>query len=469
MLSTSQSNQTSFSEKRQKKGVCIAVAGDSIKRLSKNLYKVRSQSGNGWYKITRTEDADIWSCTCPDFSYNLVRKEDKRCKHIRAVQTLQHTFETANKIEKVERMKICPRCLSTDAVKNGFRIVKSGIKRQRYECRKCSRDFILGENGFSKISSDPKIIAESLNLVFSGMSYRNVARHLKLTYGRSWSHVAIKKWIDKYCDMIGNYVDTLKPELGDVWHVDEIMLNIKDTKRMGKGFYSWCWNTLDGSSRFVLASELSKRREIADANHAFAKGKENANGTLPSYVVTDCLQTYKKAFIAEFNARAVMHIKTKSLSEGFENRPVERYHNEVRAVIKARRGLGNDESAQKFVDGYRHYHNFVRPHTGLPGNQTPAEAAGIDLKLAKENPMKDLIVKAATAIQKDTRPEMFVINQLGKRYEKLAVINEKDCIKFKQKRWIEKQEWREINDILRVNGFSWLSNGKDSCWIRMQG
>lgn len=163
-----------------------------------------------------------------------------------------------------------------------------------------------------------------------------------------------------------------------------------------------------------------------------------------------------------------MHVRTKSLSEGFENRPVERYHNELRSVIKARRGLGNDKSAQKFVDGYRHYHNFVRPHTGLQDNRTPAEAAGIDLKLDKQNPMKDLIVKSATASQKEKNPEMYVINQLGKRFEKLTVINEKDCIKFKQNGWIEREEWREINDILRVNGFSWLSNGRDSCWIKMQ-
>ncbi|MGH9878328.1 MAG: hypothetical protein ACRD5H_11880, partial [Nitrososphaerales archaeon] len=80
----------------------------------------------------------------------------------------------------------------------------------------------------------------------------------------------------------------------------------------------WCRITLEGSSRFVLASELSKRREINDARHAFAKGKENANGTLPSYVVTDCLNSYKKAFIEEFNSRASIHVKTKSLSEGFE-------------------------------------------------------------------------------------------------------------------------------------------------------
>lgn len=204
-----------------------------------------------------------------------------------------------------------------------------------------------------------------------------------------------------------------------------------------------------------------------DARHAFAKANENAKGEQPSNVESDCLNSYKKASIKEFNDRAVIRIRSKSLPEGFENRPIERYHNEMRSVIKARRGLGNDQFAQKFVDGYRHYHNFVRPHTGLPNDQTPADAAGIDLKLDKQSPMKDLIVKSATETAKAKNPEMYVINQHGKRFEKLTVINEKDCIKFRQKYWIEREGWRELNDILRVNGFSWISKGKDSCWIRM--
>jgi hypothetical protein len=32
---------------------------------------------------------------------------------------------------------------------------------------------------------------------------------------------------------------------------------------------------------------------------------------------------------------------------------------------------------------------------------------------------------------------------------------------------LEREEWREINDILKVNGFGWLSNDKDSCWIKI--
>ena len=56
--------------------------------------------------------------------------------------------------------------------------------------------------------------------------------------------------------------------------------------------------------------------------------------------------------------------------------------------------------------------------------------------------------------------------QLGKRIEKVNIVNEKDSIKVICKGWMEEQTWREINDILRLSQFNWLSNGKDSCWIK---
>lgn len=34
-------------------------------------------------------------------------------------------------------------------------------------------------------------------------------------------------------------------------------------------------------------------------------------------------------------------------------------------------------------------------------------------------------------------------------------------------KWLERKDWTEINDILRVQGFNRLSNGKDSCWMKM--
>jgi hypothetical protein len=37
----------------------------------------------------------------------------------------------------------------------------------------------------------------------------------------------------------------------------------------------------------------------------------------------------------------------------------------------------------------------------------------------------------------------------------------------KRKGWMDEQVWKEINDILRLHQFAWLSNGKDSCWIKV--
>ena len=41
-----------------------------------------------------------------------------------------------------------------------------------------------------------------------------------------------------------------------------------------------------------------------------------------------------------------------------------------------------------------------------------------------------------------------------------------DSTKIVPKGWIEKGIWIEINDILKLHGFSWVSSGKDSCWLR---
>ena len=95
------------------------------------------------------------------------------------------------------------------------------------------------------------------------------------------------------------------------------------------------------------------------------------------------------------------------MSEGFANRPIERWHNEVREVTKTRRGLGNDQSTQVFADLKRIEHNFCRPHSGLQNKITPAEAAGIDLKLG-DNKLKTLIKKSAQA-KEQTRREDYAL------------------------------------------------------------
>ena len=442
-------------ERRRKNVIQILSKVNSIRKITRNRFSVNSQTDpSKSYLVKRLPNTDIWTCECPDFYYRLSKKDDKHCKHIKSVIVSQDMINRESGIEKVERPQICPRCHSTTIKKIGFRKLKGGTRRQKYQCKQCSRKFILGENGFSKVSSDPKIISEALNLIMSGMSYRSIARHIHSTHHIKISHVSVLNWMRKYTQLIKEYVESLYPELSDVWSVDEMVLNVKDTEKMGNGFYDWLWNAVDPKTRFVIATEVSKRREIKDARKIIANGKKAVSRN-PNYVLTDSLASYMEAIREEFENR-VAHVKTKSLKDGFVNRPVERYHNEIREKLKARRGLGNDKSAQTFADLHQIHHNYARPHEGLNG-KTPAQAANVNLELGDDKYL-DLIRQAAT------KPSF--ANDLGKRIRKVSIVNEADFTKIVPKGWIEKGIWIEINDILKLHGFSWLSNGRESCWLK---
>ena len=431
---------------------------ESIKKITANQFKVNSQTDSAKsYLVKKLLNTEIWICECKDFHYRLRTKDDKHCKHIKSCILLQDKINTENKIEtiSVELPKICPKCYSTTMKKCGFRKIKNGVKRQKYQCKQCDRKFILGENGFSKVSSDPKIISECLNLVMSGMSYRAISRHIYSVHQIKISHTSILNWITKYTYIIKEYVDSLNPELSNVWSLDEMSLNVKRTKRTGKGFQDWLWSIIDPKTRFLIATEVSKKREISDAKKIIFSAKK-ITSKKPDYILTDCLNSYQKAIRDEFENR-VAHIKTKSLKEGFVNRPIERYHNEIRENLKARRGLGNDESAQTFSELLKINHNFVKPHQGLDG-KTPAQAANLDLNLGDDKYL-DLIKQAGN------KPNF--VNNLGKRIRKVTIVNEGDSIKVTPKAWIDKSVWREINDILKLHEFGWLSNGKDSCWMKL--
>lgn len=122
------------------------------------------------------------------------------------------------------------------------------------------------------------------------------------------------------------------------------------------------------------------------------------------------------------------------------------------------RGMDTAESAQELMDIMRIHYNFIRGNQAI-GGQTPAEAAGINLNLG-ENKTESLMRQVALHA-KDERVSP-VVNGLGVRIDKVTILNEKDCIKVKQKGWLDRKERFEIHDILRVQGFAWLSNGKDS-------
>ena len=76
---------------------------------------------------------------------------------------------------------------------------------------------------------------------------------------------------------------------------------------------------------------------------------------------------------------------------------MERMNGEVRDREKVMRGLKNMDSP--IVKGMQLFHNFIRPHMGLPNEMTPAEAAGI--KVEGQNKWLTIIQNASKKKNKE--------------------------------------------------------------------
>lgn len=347
--------------------------GNQIKRIDASTYRVKSQSGNGWYLVVRK--GLEWTCECADFiNRHLV------CKHIHSVvfsQTLRQKVASENLgLEEIcEPETICKKCGSPKVIKQGIRKNKRG-NAQRYLCKECGYKFVLKESGFHKMRNKPKVVTLALDLFFKGLSYRKVVDHLKQFYGIKISHVAIIKWVKKYTQLMKGYVDSLMPQTSGIWHTDEMAINIH-------GEYNWLWNVMDHETRFLLASQISQRREIKDAREVFQQAKKVANGK-PNIMVTDGLHAYIKAFKKEFftlRKPRVKHIHKPRFVDKANNNMVERMQGTIREREKVMRALKNKEENQ-VIDGFRIYYNFIRPHMALDG-KTPAEVANLNLKLGQ--------------------------------------------------------------------------------------
>jgi transposase-like protein len=363
--------------KRLLRGHQMIENGIEPKQLSQNKFEIPSQSKDLNYIVTSY--ANSWICTCPDYEFRHVT-----CKHIHAVILWQRLFK---KIEEDHKEKsvfavtlnngiACKFCNSTEIIKYG-----KANNKQVYKCKSCARKFVPNE-GFEGMKYDPRIVTTTLDLYFKDVSLRKIADHLKQCHSLDIDHSTVYRWICKYTEIIEAYVAALEPELGDIWHTDEMKVKIG-------GEWRWLWNVMDEKTRFHLVSIITKTREIGDAKKAFRKSKEVGNKK-PKLMVTDGLQSYKKASNSEFydHHQSCKHIADVALQESLNN-VLERMHGTIREREKIMRGIKVDDTP--IFPMNKIYYNFIRPHSALDG-KTPAEAAGIGI--GGENKWKRLIQKS---------------------------------------------------------------------------
>ena len=268
---------------------------------------------------------------------------------------------------------------SLNSFHGGKHARKTAIEnKQRFKCKDCEKRFVL--DPVKRIKGNGKIVTLAMDLYFKGLSLRDISDTLLQFYNLRVHFDTIRRWISKYTQIMDDYTKNFKPELSDKWHIDEQMIKSKKD-------YIWCWNVLDSETRFLIANNVTRGREIKDARAVLKIAKENIKEN-PKEIVTDGLWSYNKAIRKEFvtkrtSPNAVLHSRNAGIAKKLlNNNMVERYHNEFREFDKVRRGFKSDETAQQWSDAFRLYHNFIKKHMALNG-ATPSQVAEIDIDLGR--------------------------------------------------------------------------------------
>jgi transposase-like protein len=229
---------------------------------------------------------------------------------------------------------------------------------------------------------DPKAITLTMDLYFKNVSLRKICDHLKQFYNLKVNPTTPMRWVKKYLKLLSQYSEQFKPDVSDVWHTDEMTVNIK--KEGEKRYKEWIWNIMDSETRYLLACRVTKDRFIKDAVKPLKDAKDRANKR-PRAIVTDGLQAYNKAIPSLFykNDEVIRnpHLRLKDFETKPNNNIVERLNGTYRERLKVMRGLPDSENAEEFLEGLRVYYNYIRPHQSLNG-LTPSEVANIPVDLS---------------------------------------------------------------------------------------
>ncbi len=345
-------------------------------------FAVPSQTGkNVLYDVRLIQNKFI--CNCPDFTFRKV----EACKHVYAVKfwIATNTYLNNKPKPKVfsEDSNQCDKCGSISVIRYG-----SSAGKQTYYCKDCKHKFT--PSLLKKAKYNPKIITLTLDLYFSGLSLRKVARSVNDHFDLDLDYSTVYKWIKKYVPIISEYVNSLTPNISKTWHADELFVNMRGG-HIAKGGHSlgFLWNIMDRKTRFLIASKLTEYRDENSVRQAFKQAVQNVHSK-PETVYTDSLTSYESGLKRNFRARyQVDHIQNCGINKPHAtNNRIERLNGTLRERVKVQRGWKTVKTP--LAEGMRINYNFVKPHMALD-DKTPAQEAGINTIKEKGNKWMDLL------------------------------------------------------------------------------
>lgn len=257
----------------------------------------------------------------------------------------------------------CPYCESESVIKYGKQNGK-----QLYKCKGCRKRFNdTGALHGRVVPADR--IGVAIRMFYSGMSYKQIGENMADAFDMSEPDKAtIYAWVRDYTDAAVKAMNGHKAHTSGKWVADEIAVDVGGEKM-------WNWNVMDSGTRYVLASHLSPTRTISNAIKVMEKARDAATEP-PKQITTDRLWSYDKAIERVFpQAR---HVKSKGMKSIVSNNNLsERLQGTYRQRIKTLRGLENQRTAQRYLDGWALTYNLFREHESL-GYEPPASVAGMD-------------------------------------------------------------------------------------------
>ena len=271
-------------------------------------------------------------------------------------------MENANLKQKI----ICKYCDSPNVVKYG---TFEGV--QRYWCKDCRRKFVSTDT-IPKMQTPTKVIADSLNMHYEGMSLAEIRRNFIQQDNNYVSKVTPYNWEQRFTDIAIKEANKYHPKVGDEWESDETVIH---NNWGGKKKRLWLIDIIDRDTRFMLATRLSLNRNTHDIALAMKEAKDKA-GKSPKRIFTDGWKGYINGIELVFGSNT-KHIQTTPFA-GKEDSTnlIERVQGTLKERTKVMRGLKTLKSMNDFLKGWVIHYNYFRPHLSL-NDKTPAEVAGI--------------------------------------------------------------------------------------------
>ena len=175
------------------------------------------------------------------------------------------------------------------------------------------------------------------------------------------------------------FADKITPQVSEAWRTDELYLKIK-------GNHRYLFAMLDSETRFWIAKMVAEHKGPDDVAPMFKEAKRMA-GRVPTTLISDKAANFHEAWENQYKARNFLwkdtwHIYEVTFDGKYHNNQMESFNGNTLRLREVFRGLKKDDSG--ILDGLRIYHNFMRPHLGLPGQMTPSETAGIQIEGANK-------------------------------------------------------------------------------------